>query len=654
MTTVGSDGRLRVNVLREPTVVFDGEPVPMRSRLQRRLLLRLACHRGAVVSRNDLVAALWDSRPPRTAYELLSTHATRLRSQLAPLIVGADDNGFSPIPRSEDGYRLNLAVLGCDLAELADRAEELRHRPDRTARTRAAAALSLVGERSAGAGPADEDEPAWLNAAIQAGWDDVRTICEAVVDGARPDATRPGELPDWSQLLPVLTRLAEQSPYDEPVIAWRIEALARTGRAAEALRLMEETRARLADELGAAPSDRLATAFQVALDLSGEDPVRRSPAAEPTRHQASPPPITSPITPTGGPSVPSAGPRQLPLPPAEFAGREAELDQLTGRLTGPADGPAVVMITGAPGVGKSALAAAAANRIQHAFPDGQVYLDLTGLREDDVAAALVPAVAELGATADLGLPVAEQPDRLVDQAALLRSLGADKRILWCFDNVEPRQSLAALLPTARGAAVLITGSGPHPDLIGQPMIDLAPLGPAAGRRLLISIIGTDRVAAEPAATDALLERCEGRPGAVLLAARQVSTHPHRTLADTAGRYADPGRRLAELAAGSHGLRRSLDRARAGLSPSSVSALVALGRNDAESCRSADLAGWLGIAEDTAGELLEDLVDARLIEVRGARTGRGHRYWCGGFVRQYARELAAEVGGRRTPPLRAVP
>ena len=103
MTSVGSDGSLRVNVLREPTVVYDGEPVPMRSRLQRRLLLRLACHRGAVVSRNDLVNALWDSRPPRTAYELLSTHATRLRSQLAPLVTGADDNGFSPIPRSEDG-----------------------------------------------------------------------------------------------------------------------------------------------------------------------------------------------------------------------------------------------------------------------------------------------------------------------------------------------------------------------------------------------------------------------------------------------------------------------------------------------------------------------------------------------------------------------
>ncbi len=653
MTTVGSDGRLRVNVLREPTVVYDGEPVPMRSRLQRRLLLRLACHRGAVVSRNDLVAALWDSRPPRTAYELLSTHATRLRSQLAPLIVGADDNGFSPIPRSEDGYRLNLVVLGCDLAELADCAEDLRHRPDSGALVRGLNALSLVGERSAGSGPADEDEPAWLNAAIQSGWDDVRTICEAVVDGAPTDGAQPGEQLDWSLLLPVLTRLAEQSPYDEPVIAWRIEALARTGRTAEALRLMEETRARLADELGAAPADRLTTAFQVALDLSGEEPVLRSPAAEPTRHQASPP-IASPVSPTGGPTVSLSGPRQLPLPPAEFAGREAQLDELAGRLTAPADGPAVVMITGAPGVGKSALAAAAANRIKDAFPDGQVYLDLTGLSEDELVAALVPAVAELGATVDLGLPAAEQPDRLVDQAALLRSLGADKRILWIFDNVEPRHSLAALLPTARGAAVLITGTGPHPDLIGQPLVDLDPLDLEAGRDLLGSIIGADRIGEESDAVDALLALCEGRPGAVLLAARQVATHPHRTLAETSQRYADPGRRLAELAAGGHGLRRSLERARAGLSSSAAAALAALGVNDAEACCPADLSGWLGIAEDTARDLLEDLVEARLIEVRGTRTGRGYRYCCDGFVRQYGRELAAGIAGLRTPPLRAVP
>lgn len=647
MTSVGSDGSLRVNVLREPTVVYDGEPVPMRSRLQRRLLLRLACHRGAVVSRNDLVNALWDSRPPRTAYELLSTHATRLRSQLAPLVTGADDNGFSPIPRSEDGYRLNLSVLGCDLAELADCAEELRRRPATVARARGLAALSLVGERPAGFARADGDEPPWLIDAVQSGWDDVRTICEAIVDGCHPDEARPDEdQPDWSLLLPVLTRLSEQSPYDEPVIAWRIEALARTGRAAEALRLMDEARVRLSDELGAAPSERLTAAFRVALDLSGEEVVLGT-SPEPARPEP-------PLPPTGATPAGANCPRQLPLPPAEFAGRETELTELTGRLTAPADGPVVVMITGAPGVGKSALAAAAASRIQHLFPDGQVYLDLTGLGEDDLAAALVPAVAELGATTDLGLPAAEQPDRLVDQAALLRSLGADRRILWCFDNVEPRHSLADLLPTARGAAVLVTGIGPHPDLIGQPLLDLGPLDVDSGRGLLGSILGADRIAAEPGAVDALLDQCEGRPGAVLLAARQVSTHPHRTLAETAQRYADPGRRLAELAAGSHGLRRSLERARAGLSASSVAALAALGVNDAESCEPADLGGWLGIAEDTARELLEDLVEARLIEVRGARTGRGHRYCCDGFVRQYGRELAAEAAGLRTPPLRAVP
>lgn len=647
MTSVGGDGSLRVNVLREPTVVYDGEPVPMRSRLQRRLLLRLACHRGAVVSRNDLVNALWDSRPPRTAYELLSTHATRLRSQLAPLVTGADNNGFSPIPRSEDGYRLNLSVLGCDLAELAHCAEELRRRPDIVVRARGLAALSLVGERPTGFARADGDEPPWLIDAVQSGWDDVRTICEAIVDGCPPDEARPDEdQPDWSLLLPVLTRLSEQSPYDEPVIAWRIEALARTGRAAEALRLMDEARVRLSDELGAAPSERLTAAFRVALDLSGEEVVLGT-SPEPARPDP-------PLRPTETAPAGANCPRQLPLPPAEFAGREAELTELTGRLTAPADGPVVIMITGAPGVGKSALAAAAASRIQSAFPDGQVYLDLTGLGEDELAAALVPAVAELGATTELGLPAAEQPDRLVDQAALLRSLGADKRILWFFDNVEPRHSLADLLPTARGAAVLVTGIGPHPDLIGLPLLDLGPLAADSGRGLLGSIIGADRIAAEPGAADALLGQCEGRPGAVLLAARQVSIHPHRTLAETAQRYADPGRRLAELAAGSHGLRRSLERARAGLSAASVAGLAALGVNDAESCEPADLGGWLGIAEDTARELLEDLVEARLIEVRGARTGRGHRYCCDGFVRQYGRELAAEGAGLRTPPLRAVP
>ena len=85
---------------------------------------------------------------------------------------------------------------------------------------------------------------------------------------------------------------------------------------------------------------------------------------------------------------PAARPDTLPPETAEFVGRSKELEELTG---GHGDGPAVCLIEGMPGVGKTALAVRAARTVAGQYPDGLLYLEFHG--HDPGRPALDPAEA---------------------------------------------------------------------------------------------------------------------------------------------------------------------------------------------------------------------------------------------------------------------
>ena len=86
-------------------------------------------------------------------------------------------------------------------------------------------------------------------------------------------------------------------------------------------------------------------------------------------------------------------PRQLPSPPADFVGREAELAAL--RAAAGAGGPiAVFGLRGLGGVGKTALALKLAGELACRYPDGQIFLDLQGVSTGvDAAVPLSPEQA---------------------------------------------------------------------------------------------------------------------------------------------------------------------------------------------------------------------------------------------------------------------
>jgi hypothetical protein len=83
---------------------------------------------------------------------------------------------------------------------------------------------------------------------------------------------------------------------------------------------------------------------------------------------------------SGRPAAEGRGyiPRLLPAPVPAFTGRTGPLETLSRMLGDPARAALVATVTGAAGVGKTALAVHWAHKAGGAFPDGQLLVNLGG------------------------------------------------------------------------------------------------------------------------------------------------------------------------------------------------------------------------------------------------------------------------------------
>src|SRR5829696_4299997 len=113
-----------------------------------------------------------------------------------------------------------------------------------------------------------------------------------------------------------------------------------------------------------------------------------------------------------GDGQPTAG---LPDLGPVLLGRSAELEQLTAALQNPR-GPAALVIAGLAGIGKTALAVAAARRSAAAFPGGLSFVDL-GPPEKSVPTAAETVDRALRA---FGVPGRQIPEHVSGRIALLR------------------------------------------------------------------------------------------------------------------------------------------------------------------------------------------------------------------------------------------
>lgn len=349
------------------------------------------------------------------------------------------------------------------------------------------------------------------------------------------------------------------------------------------------------------------------------------------------------------PAAPAGPPRQLPPAPACFVNRDQERERLRALLDQPGrrDRPAVAVLCGVGGVGKSSVLSAWAHEVRERFADGQLYADLGALRQDggvevsDVLGGFLRA---------LGVPEQWIPPSLAERAALFRSRTADRSMLILLDDVEHSAQITPLLPAASGSAVVATSKWLLEEMAveGAAVLPIAPLTADAGARLLAAMAGAARVEAEPAAVHALVELCGGLPIALRVAGARLAARPSLRVAALLARLADESARLDELTGmpggvgGVGGVRAIWDAAYHDLPASAARLYRLLAAHPGPSFTLGAAAALAGQDESVAAADVERLRRANLVDED--EQGRLHLH---DLLRLHAREhAAADPDGQR--------
>ncbi|WP_147315625.1 ATP-binding protein [Asanoa ferruginea] len=325
-------------------------------------------------------------------------------------------------------------------------------------------------------------------------------------------------------------------------------------------------------------------------------------------------------------------PFQLPPAPPVLVGRDDELDRLAEGLAQP---PGVWLLTGAGGVGKSALAVLAAHRAAGRHPGGCLYVDLRGASAD--AAPSEPHDVLLGFLRALGVRTA--PATVDEASALFRSTTADRAMLVVLDNAGSAAQVRPLLPSGPRSTTLVTSRWRLPDLDVTRRLAVEPLPAPAGRELLAHLCGPERVAAEAAAAGDIVRLCGGSPLALrIVGARAAGRQAPGILGALAAHLGDHARHLDELEVGDLSVRAGL---RVGYR--SLQADIA-----ASVFRLAAVPEWIELGAAACAAMLDTppvaveraldlLVDAHLVECPAPGRFRYHD-----SVRIFAREQAEAV------------
>jgi predicted ATPase/DNA-binding SARP family transcriptional activator len=371
----------------EATTV-DGRPVPLRGLRLRGLLARLALDAGRPVPSSTLVDDLWGGAPPEDAANALQALVSRLRRAIGAALVVTDARG----------YRLQVPSDAVDVGRFDALVAE--------------GSLDRVREALAlwrGPALADVAELPFAEAAAA-----------RLADRRASAAERAAELGldrgDAAAEIDRLTAQLDAAPLRETTAALLARCLHAAGRQADALAVLDRTRALLVEQLGVDPGAEWAAA-RLAV-LRDERPVA------------------------------PARPVQLPL--TSFVGRDRDVDRLRALLPG----TRLMTLTGPGGAGKTRLA------VQLAAEFGGRVAELAGLTApEQLPAALLMAVG----SPEVALRMQDEPGADV----LSRLVGAltGREVLLVLDNCEHliedvARLVAMLLAAAPRLRVLATSREP--------------------------------------------------------------------------------------------------------------------------------------------------------------------------------------------------
>jgi DNA-binding SARP family transcriptional activator len=413
--------RLRVQVLGPLRVWRDDREVDAGPRQQRSVLTFLAARAGSPITVTEMIDLLWGEDPPTSAVNAVHRYVGALRRVLDPTIEARSPGRW--LIRHGPGYRLGVAPENLDLASLRHAADaarsNVRHGDEAAALDRYVEALRLW-QGPPGGGIADTVAAQTLFASLTGEY------IAVAVDAAR--LARRLSCPE--RVVELLRQAAPAAPFDEPLHAELVLAMAAAGRHADALATYGAIRDRLASELDIEPSSVLEQAHRAVLVQKVVMP--------PYRPQH---------------SSPAQLPPELPL----FVGRTttmATVRRLLGNPNRVMHAPRILAFDGMPGIGKTALAVRVAHQLAADYPDGQLYLNLHGFNANSRAVTVEEALRDLIGGLGVGprsIPVGRQA-----MAGLYRTLLRDRRVLVMLDDARDAEQLTDLLPSSRNCLAVVT------------------------------------------------------------------------------------------------------------------------------------------------------------------------------------------------------
>ena len=245
-----------------------GRAIEVGGRQQRLVLAMLLVHRNEVVSVDRLVDVLWGEQPPANAVKNVQIHVSRLRKALEAERRRGDQRAAVQVHTRANGYVLEVASGELDV----DRFEQLVETGRRAlaAEELEQAEADLREALSLWRGPplADFEYDAFAQGEI-ARLEELRLVAVEEQIDVELALGRHGDITAR------LYCLVAEHPLRERLRADLMLALYRSGRKADALRVYDEARRMLAEELGLEPSESLRRLHTAVL---ADDPALAAPA----------------------------------------------------------------------------------------------------------------------------------------------------------------------------------------------------------------------------------------------------------------------------------------------------------------------------------------------------------------------------------------
>jgi DNA-binding SARP family transcriptional activator/tetratricopeptide (TPR) repeat protein len=478
-------------VILGPTQLIDGDvAIPLGAAKQRGMLALLLLQAGNPVRVDTLIEHLWDEPGRADRRSILYSMASRLRAVLHR--AGMRD-ALVRVPAA-NAYRLDIDPLTVDFHQFRDLVSRARDTISNSRHDISADLLQRAIQLWRG-DPLSELHGARAD-------QQRRQLDEALLDAHKLLATSQLRLGQVHDVLVRLETLIQEHELDETLARAWISALCGAGREDDARRYLAEFRRRFRKELRLEPRidiDAIVREF-----AAGRTPVILAPGPRP---------------------------HQLPAGIRGFAGRTEMLTVLDA-MTGPE--PAnVVVVTGMPGVGKTALAVHWSRRHRDRYPDGQLYLDAGAYGP---GAPVDPHEALSRFLHALGL----ESDRIPQEPEARRQCFNDtldgRRVLLVLDNVADSEQARPMIPQSGACRTVITSRTRLSGLTireGVHTLTVTPLSETESIGLLIGIVGEARAADEPEAVESLAAAAGGLPLALRIVGEHVAERPRASLTELA-------------------------------------------------------------------------------------------------------------------------